>query len=327
MEASEIISSVDILEYIEQYCDDLKYENGEYWGLSPFKEEKTPSFSVNREKQKFYDFSSGQGGNIIEFIKLYHKCSVSEAMKILCDYAGISRENSFSNLPSILKIARRYKPIVSKLSNTTLQTLPDTYMDIYEPRNNHSLMWQKEGISEQVMDKFVVKYDPFSNYLVFPIRDYDGYIVNVCGRTLDNNFKEKKLRKYTYFKKWNGDMNVLYGYSEHADSVREQKSIIIFEGSKSVMLAETWGITNTAALLTSHLNEGQFRFLIKLGHKVIFALDKDVDIRNDKNIARLKRYVTVEVIKDTENILDEKMSPVDKGFGTWKHLYERREKI
>ena len=63
MEVDDILEQVDILEYISQYCD-FEEKNGEYWALSPFKEEKTPSFSVNTEKQRFYDFSSGAGGKL-----------------------------------------------------------------------------------------------------------------------------------------------------------------------------------------------------------------------------------------------------------------------
>lgn len=61
MELSELIESVDILEYISQYTE-FTEKNGEYWGLSPLKEEKTPSFSIRKEENNFYDFSSGVGG-------------------------------------------------------------------------------------------------------------------------------------------------------------------------------------------------------------------------------------------------------------------------
>lgn len=64
MELSELIESVDILEYISQYTE-FTEKNGEYWALSPFKDEKTPSFSVRKETNSFYDFSSGIGGTYL----------------------------------------------------------------------------------------------------------------------------------------------------------------------------------------------------------------------------------------------------------------------
>ena len=101
----------------------------------------------------------------------------------------------------------------------------------------------------------------------------------------------------------------------------------MFEGAKSVMLADGWSVKNTAAVLTSHLNDLQLLFLIKLGVRVVFALDEEVDIRNDENIQKLKRYVRVDWVKNRDHLLSEKMSPVDAGSDIWKNLYERRMKM
>ena len=90
------------------------------------------------------------------------------------------------------------------------------------------------------------------------------------------------------------------------------------------MIADSWGIRNCGALLTSHLNQFQLKILAKLGVRVVFALDKEVVIRDDPNIARLKRYTTCEYIWDRDNLLDEKDSPVDRGVDTFMRLYERR---
>lgn len=70
MELSELIESVDILDYISQYTD-FTEKNGEYWALSPLKDENTPSFSVRKETNSFFDFSSGIGGNVLTFIRYY----------------------------------------------------------------------------------------------------------------------------------------------------------------------------------------------------------------------------------------------------------------
>lgn len=75
-------------------------------------------------------------------------------------------------------------------------------------------MWEEEGISHQSMDKFQVRYDPLSNRLVFPIRNPNGDIINICGRTLDPAYKEKKLRKYTYFQPM-GTLDTIYGLWEN----------------------------------------------------------------------------------------------------------------
>lgn len=87
MELSELIESVDILDYISQYTE-FTEKNGEYWALSPLKDENTPSFSVRKETNTFYDFSSGIGGNVLTFIRYHDKLGYSEAIKKLKAYAG-----------------------------------------------------------------------------------------------------------------------------------------------------------------------------------------------------------------------------------------------
>ena len=173
------------------------------------------------------------------------------------------------------------------------------------------------------MKEFQVKYDGFSNRIVYPIRDIDGKIVNIGGRTLDEQFKEKKIRKYTYFSGW-GSMNIIYGLFENLKSILEKREIILFEGCKSVLLANTWGIKNCGAILTSHLNPCQLKILAKLGCRVVFALDRDVRIFDDHNINKLKKYVNVEFLFDKDGLLDEKDAPVDKGKEVFEKLYEER---
>lgn len=91
MELEDLIDSIDIVEYISQFVE-LEEKNGEFWGLSPFKDEKTPSFSVRKETNSFYDFSSGIGGNVFTFVKYYNNCTPKEAVEILSQYAGFDGE-------------------------------------------------------------------------------------------------------------------------------------------------------------------------------------------------------------------------------------------
>ena len=84
------------------------------------------------------------------------------------------------------------------------------------------------------------------------------------------------------------------------------------------------GIRNTGALLTSHLNPAQMKVLARLGVREVFALDKDVQIRKDHNIRRLKQYVNVEYLWDKDNLLYEKDAPVDKGLNVFETLYRQR---
>lgn len=329
MEVSEIVERVDILEYISQYCELTERQDGEYWGLSPLKEENTPSFSVNVEKQRFYDFSSGHGGNVLDFIKAYHKCDFFRGLQILKKYANISDDEQSIGVPHRLQaasIARKFKPRDRKERESKSSVLQPDYMDRYDLDFEKLSAWENEGITRDAMMQFSVRYDPFSNRIVYPIKNISGDIINVCGRTLDPRYKEKNLRKYTYFKPL-GILDTIYGLSENKESILSQKEIILFEGAKSVLMAYGWGIKNTGAILTSHLNPYQFKILIKLGIKIVFALDAEIDIREDENIMRLRPYAQVDWVKNRRKLLDDKDSPVDKGEEIFRTLYNERGRL
>lgn len=329
MEISELLERADILEYISKYVD-LEQKGGEYWGISPFTypPEKTPSFSVRPESGQFYDFSSGIGGTLLTFMKHYHRVTTYEAVKMLEKHLGV--DNSEAGSPDrsqrlqATQVCRRFIARKTQKKADKAAILPDNYMDRYENCADKLQIWRKEGISDEAMRFFSVKYDAFSNYIVYPVRDLDGKIVNVGGRTLDPDFKQKKIRKYTYFHAWNGQMTVVYGLFENMRDILEKKEVILFEGVKSVMLARGFGYKNTGAILTSHLNPGQMKILARLGVRVVFALDKDVSVRADHNIKTLSRYVNVEYIFDFKGLLDQKDSPVDKGKDVFDMLYSSR---
>lgn len=328
LDLKELCESIDIVEYISQYVD-LEERGQEFWGLSPFKDENTPSFSVRKETASWYDFSSGLGGNLYTFVKAYHKCSSAEAVNLIKKYAGIDGDIEIS--PSKKKmaatlIAKKFAPVKARQKESKSTILPDDYMDRYECRPDKLLIWEDEGISQESMKKFGIMYDGFQNRIVYPVRDECGHIINVCGRTLDFNWKEKRQPKYIYRFPL-GRLDTLGGLFENKDAILQSGKVIIFEGIKSVMKADTWGIYNSCALFTSHLNSYQLKILARLGVCVVFALDKGVDITQDINIKRLKRYARVEYLLDTEGLLQDKDSPVDHGMEIFKMLYERRRSL
>lgn len=326
MDIKELLKSVDIVEFLSNYVE-LTEKNGEWWGISPFTvpPEKTPSFSVRRENNSFFDFSSGVGGNAITFLKHYYHISGREAVEKLMEYAGVDGKlDAGPEKMAATLVCRQFMPHKTAEKQSKASVLPEDVMLRYEKDAEKLKEWEKEGISRQTLDKYQVFYDRFSNRLVYPIRNGDGKIVNIGGRTLDPDWKAKNLRKYTYINSWNGGMNVVYGLSENREAILQAKEVIVFEGAKSVMLADTWGIRNTAALLTSHLSPSQMKLLASLLCRVVFALDKEIDPTQDHNIQKLRRYVTVEFIRDTDNLLFAKEAPVDEGKEVFEELYGKR---
>lgn len=328
MEISELLEQVDIVDFISQYVE-LEQRGMEFWGLSPFKDEKTPSFSVRPDTGKFFDFSSGIGGSLITFLKYYYKCSGYQAVNMLQEYLGIS-ESERLEAPSHIEatsVCKQFK-IQKKEKKTSGQkkNLTDYAMRFLNDSSKRQI-WRDDMITDEAMDFYQVRYDDFSNRLVYPIHDENGVLVNIGGRTLDPDFKEKGLRKYTYFSGWDGGMSIVFGLWENRDAIRKKKEVILFEGAKSVMVARGYGFQDCGALLTSHLNPGQLKVLIKLGCSVVFALDKEVDVRKDYNIQKLKQYVPVFYLYDKDGLLGEKDAPVDRGEEVFKKLYEGRRRL
>lgn len=331
MEVADIIEQVDVVEYISQYCE-LEEKGGELWAISPFNpSERTPSFSLRPETKKFYDFSVGYGGNIIDFITRLDGVSVFQAVQKLKAFAHIAEtEDGLVTKLEASRIAKKYKVNERNAPVMTAKFLPENHMECYEFRKDKLQLWVDEGISWDALKRFGVRYDALDDRIVYPIRDYDGRIFSVSGRTCDPDYKAKKIRKYTYMGSI-GTLATIYGYAENRKEILERKEIIIFEGAKSVMAAWGWGYENGAALLTSHLSQNQFEALIKLssfhGVEIVFALDSDIDITKDERIMRLKQYAKVSWVKNRGKLLEDKMSPVDQGKEIWERLYVQRERL
>lgn len=131
MELSELIESVDILEYISQFTE-FTEKNGEYWALSPLKEENTPSFSIRKEENTFYDFSSGVGGSVLTFIRHFNKCSWQEAIEKLKEYAGCRDVVAPRKKLSATEVAKRFAKPKKAPRTSKGVILSDDYMDRYE---------------------------------------------------------------------------------------------------------------------------------------------------------------------------------------------------
>ena len=319
----ELVKKCDILIYTSQFIE-LEYKNGEYWGLSPFKDERTPSFSVNEDKQVFKDFSSGKSGNIITFVMEYHKCNFVQSLNILKEFFNIQNEIEYVEPPNILKILKQFKPIEKKEKKIERKILPTNCMNKYEKIRIKS--WEEEGILPDIIEKYNVRYDSEKENIVFPIWDNQGNIINIKARSVGKHWKELGKPKYCYYYKL-GTLDYLWGLNFKRDIIKNKNEIIIFEGEKSVMKMEGWGIDNCVALCCGNINDEQLILLLQLGVNVVIALDKDKNYKKDENIRKLARFCNVEVIIDNFNILDEKDSPCDKGLEIWQKLYNERKLI
>jgi len=91
----EEVKNTDIVDYLSRLgFKPAKVSRNDYWYLSPFREETTPSFKVNRNMNRWYDFGEGKGGNLVDFGILYHKCSVSDLLKKMSKSFSFQQQNT-----------------------------------------------------------------------------------------------------------------------------------------------------------------------------------------------------------------------------------------
>ena len=120
---------------------------------------------------------------------------------------------------------------------------------------------------------------------------------------------------------------MFWGYHWHIGNILEQNEVILVEGEKSVMKLETNNIFNSIAIGTSHISKEQMKILLKLRVNIIMALDKDKDALKDKNFLNLAKYNKCYIMEDTDNLLEEKDAPIDKGVDVFRKIYEKRRLV
>ena len=175
---------------------------------------------------------------------------------------------------------------------------------------------------------YEIRIDRNSNRIVYPVYDNDFQLIGVKGRTRFKNYKALKLSKYmNYFPI--GSVDYFTGMKQAKQSIIDSGSVIITEGLKSVMKIDGWGTHNVVSSETSTLNENQIALLIKMRlRNVIIAFDKDVGLDKIRKATKdLKHFCNVFAVFDRRNLLDEKMSPCDKGRNVWESLLKERIRL
>lgn len=306
----EIRSRNDIVDVVSQYVM-LKRKGRNYFGLCPFHNEKSPSFSVSPDKQIFHCFGCNVGGNVFHFIMKIENVSFYESVGILASRAGIELptvnaeydEEKAKLKNEVYKLnldaaefyhQNLYKPTSKiaqeyikkrKLDNNTLKS----FLIGYSGNNNELLSFlQSKGYSEKVMlastligkSKEGRLYDKFRNRIMFPIQDIRDRVIAFGGR----NVIQKE--KYDSFdpKYLNSPENIVYSKGRnlfglnvakrHAENGM-LKRILIVEGYMDAISLYQRGITNVVASLGTALTDNQGRLLRRNAEQVILGYDSD----------------------------------------------------
>ena len=261
---------------------------------------------------------NGRTADIFDLVAYVEDCSFAEAMKFVCELAGINYYGAREDLPESLQILRMLKEMNindEDEDNSPVKPISEKILNYYLPYGNK--MFEDDNITLEVQKEFEVGYCPQSNYITIPIRDSLGTLCGVKGRYFGE--PDELHTKYTYLEKCNKS-KILYGYWQNKDYIKQNKYVYVLESEKAVQQLATIGVRSCVSTGGKTISKYQVEEITRTGCIPILALDKDVDEEELCNIASMfMNGITVYAIIDKENILDEKESPSDNAE-KWFHL-------
>jgi DNA primase len=300
----EIKSRVDIVELASEYLT-LKKAGRNYLGLCPFHQEKTPSFTVNREKQIFYCFGCGEGGNVITLLMKIANKSFPEAIKYLAEKTGVLlpvrtfggdgrekeslRDEIFQlNARAAQYFARQLSSPGGKAVRDYLQKRAVTEETVrqfrlgYAPDAWRSLADDMEGgglslkMAEQaglvIAGKEGGFYDRFRGRLMFPIENPFGEIVAFGGRIIGEG--EPKYLNSPESPVYSKGKN-LYGLNKAKEAIRRNGFCLIVEGYFDAISLWNAGVRNVVATLGTALTRDHLELLRRYTQDVVALFDPD----------------------------------------------------
>lgn len=182
--------------------------------------------------------------------------------------------------------------------------------------------WVDEGISSTTQKEFGVGIDVKSERITFPVHNKSGELIGVKGRYCGRNNEIESAYKYLYLLPCNKSIE-FFNFHRATPHIKEKQEVIIVEGGKSTMLLHQWGYKNCISIEGDKISDHQVTLLKGLGRNIryLFAFDKDKDaefvVNETTRLAGRIKYG----IYDTDNLLEKKDSPIDKGEKVWKKLY------
>lgn len=299
----EVRSRNDIVDVISGYVS-LKKKGSSYFGLCPFHSEKSPSFSVSSQKQMYYCFGCGAGGNVFTFLMEYENFTFQEAVKYLAERAGVElpedtgyskeakdRADAKANLLEINKLAAQFfyvqlrRPqgktameylVGRQLGEDTMKAFGLGYAGKYG--NELYQYLKKKGYSDEVLktsgligyDEKQGPFDKFWNRVIFPIMDVNSRVIGFGGRVMGEG-KPKYLNSpetLVFDKSRN-----LYGL--HIARRTRKSYFLLCEGYMDVISLHQAGFTNAVASLGTAFTSGHANLIKRYVKEVYLTYDSD----------------------------------------------------
>ncbi len=315
----EVRSRIDIVEVIGKYVK-LTRSGRSYKGLSPFQNERSPSFFVFPETQTFKDFSSGEQGDVFSFIMKKEGLTFFEALRELAQRAGVELEQRTESqqrnegheerlrmataqavdyfhqlLLSAPQAAncRAYLKDKRRLTDETIHVWLMGYslMDYHALSNYLSA---RGFTPQEIVDAGLAvendeghRYDRFRGRLIIPIKDEKGRAIGFGSRSLDGSEPKYMNSPQTpIFDKG----RLLFGLDRARVSIRNQQEAVLVEGYMDVIGTHQAGFTNVVAGMGTSLTESQLKMLKRLSTRIVLALDPDAAgnraVMRDVDVAR-----------------------------------------
>ena len=296
---NRVLEEVDIFQVISQYVD-LKKRGKNYFGLSPFRSETKPSFSVAPDKNMWYDFGSGQGGNSVQFLIEYEKISFSEAIRSLAEKHNIEiievgdeqQSNLYDQLYEIHNLANLFyiNNLSSKKGAKAKAYMTERFFDDFIIQK-FSIGYANDSwdqLYNELKDKFDVEVieksglfskskngfvDRFRNRIIFPFFSPSGKVIGFSGRSLSEKEDVKYLNspETLLFQK----SKVFYGSYQTMPEIRKQNYVLLVEGQTDFLRLYEKGFSNVLATSGTAFSSKHATALNKYTNRVILTYDSD----------------------------------------------------
>ena len=298
---AEVKARLDIVAVVGEYVS-LKRQGRNYVGLCPFHQEKTPSFTVSPERQMFYCFGCGAGGDVFSFIMRLEQVGFGEALRRLAERAGVRLETPPARASAAAEEIYRANAAAQAVYHHLLcrHRLGQVARAYLQKRGLGPEDWERFGLGwapeKSVVGPYLKRrgfaeelllaaglvarredgkiYDRFRQRVIFPIYDRRGRVVGFGGRIVgDDPHRPKYLNspETPVFHKG----KVLYGLNWAQAEARRRGQIVVVEGYMDVLSAHRHGLTYVVASLGTALTAEQARLLRACAERVVTSFDAD----------------------------------------------------
>ncbi|MFC1732606.1 DNA primase [candidate division KSB1 bacterium] len=304
----QIKERLSIVEVVSSYMK-LNKAGKNYKGLSPFSNEKTPSFYVSPERDMYYCFSTNQGGDILTFVEKMEGVDFAGALKILADKAGVElvheskevRDKRTRLYDALAKAENLYQlyiqqddEVIEYLKGRGITEESIKHFGVGFAKNEWQSLYEylkKEKYTEQdMMDAGLLKkaqkgekgdggdryYDTFRGRVMFPIRDSASRTIAFSGRVLPE-LDDGKTGKYINSPETAlyNKSKILYGYDLAKGGVKKFNFSVLVEGQMDVVMSHQAGYPNTVGVSGTALTRDQLTLLNRLSKNIVMAFDAD----------------------------------------------------